>query len=95
VLAEGVGTFVLVFFAVGSAVFGADRIGAVGVALAFGLVLLALAYALGAISGCHDVWSAAVPPSTSDTSVRLGLQPQGSEARRATKISRSSWVSWS
>jgi len=53
VLAEGVGTFVLVFFAVGSAVFGADRIGAVGVALAFGLVLLALAYALGPISGCH------------------------------------------
>jgi aquaporin Z len=53
VLAEGVGTFVLVFFAVGSAVFGADRIGAVGVALAFGLVLLALACALGPISGCH------------------------------------------
>jgi glycerol uptake facilitator-like aquaporin len=49
VLAEAVGTFVLVFFAVGSAVFGADRIGAVGVALAFGLVLLALAYALGPI----------------------------------------------
>jgi aquaporin Z len=53
VLAEGVGTFVLVFFGVGSAVFGADRVGAVGVALAFGLVLLALAYALGPISGCH------------------------------------------
>jgi aquaporin Z len=53
VVAEGVGTFVLVFFAVGSAVFGADRIGAVGVALSFGLVLLALAYALGPISGCH------------------------------------------
>ena len=53
VVAEGVGTFVLVFFAVGSAVFGADRIGAVGVALAFGLVLLALAYAIGPISGCH------------------------------------------
>jgi aquaporin Z len=52
-LAEGVGTFVLVFFGVGSAVFGADRIGAVGVALAFGLVLLASAYALGPISGCH------------------------------------------
>ena len=52
-LAEGVGTFVLVFFGVGSAVFGADRIGAVGVALAFGLALLASAYALGPISGCH------------------------------------------
>lgn len=53
VVAEAVGTFVLVFFAVGSAVFGFDKIGPVGVALAFGLVLLALAYAIGPISGCH------------------------------------------
>ncbi len=52
-VAEFVGTFVLVFFAVGSAVFGIDDIGPVGVALAFGLVLLALAYAIGSISGCH------------------------------------------
>lgn len=53
VVAEAIGTFVLVFFAVGSAVFGFDKIGPVGVALAFGLVLLALAYAIGPISGCH------------------------------------------
>lgn len=52
-VAEFVGTFVLVFFAVGSAVFGIDDIGPVGAALAFGLVLLALAYAIGPISGCH------------------------------------------
>ena len=52
-IAEFVGTFVLVFFAVGSAVFGFDDIGPVGVALAFGLVLLALAYAIGPVSGCH------------------------------------------
>jgi aquaporin Z len=51
--AEAVGTFVLVFFAVGSAVFGITAIGAAGVALAFGLVLLALAYAIGPVSGCH------------------------------------------
>lgn len=51
--AEAVGTFVLVFFAVGSAVFGADKIGAAGVATAFGLVLLALVYAIGPVSGCH------------------------------------------
>lgn len=51
--AEFLGTFLLVFFAVGSAVFGIDRIGVVGVALAFGFVLLALAYAIGPISGCH------------------------------------------
>ncbi|MGI8847757.1 MAG: aquaporin [Candidatus Dormibacteria bacterium] len=51
--AEAVGTFTLVFFAVGSAVFGLPKIGAVGVALAFGFVLLALVYAIGPISGCH------------------------------------------
>ena len=51
--AEAVGTFALVFFAVGSAVFGIHVIGAAGVAFAFGLVLLALAYALGPVSGCH------------------------------------------
>jgi aquaporin Z len=53
VLAEFAGTAILVFFGVGSAVFGFDKIGAVGVALTFGLVLLALAYSIGPISGCH------------------------------------------
>ena len=52
-IAEFVGTAILVFFAVGSAVFGIDKVGAVGVALAFGLTLLALAYAIGPVSGCH------------------------------------------
>ena len=47
ILAEGIGTAILVFFAVGSAVFGIDTIGAAGVALTFGLVLLALAYSIG------------------------------------------------
>lgn len=58
--AELVGTFILVFFGVGSAVFainaaddGPSAIGMVGVALTFGLTLLALAYAIGPISGCH------------------------------------------
>ena len=53
VVAEFIGTFILVFFAVGSAIFGIDKIGPVGVAFAFGFVLLALAYAIGPISGCH------------------------------------------
>ena len=53
VAAEFVGTALLVFLAVGSAVGGINTIGALGVALAFGLVLLALAYAIGPISGCH------------------------------------------
>jgi MIP family channel proteins len=51
--AELLGTFALVFFAVGSAVFGLTQIGPFGVALAFGVILLALAYAIGPVSGCH------------------------------------------
>lgn len=51
--AELLGTAVLVFFAVGSAVFGINAIGPLGVAIAFGFVLLALAYSIGPISGCH------------------------------------------
>jgi aquaporin Z len=53
VAAEFLGTALLVFLAVGSAVGGIKVIGPLGVALAFGLVLLALAYAIGPISGCH------------------------------------------
>jgi aquaporin Z len=51
--AEFIGTALLVFLAVGAAVVGIDTIGPLGVAFAFGLVLLALAYAIGPISGCH------------------------------------------
>jgi len=52
-VAEFLGTALLVFLAVGSAVGGIHAIGPTGVAFAFGLVLLALAYAIGPISGCH------------------------------------------
>ncbi|MGA8115265.1 MAG: aquaporin [Actinocatenispora sp.] len=52
-VAEFVGTLLLVFFAVGSAIAGLNTIGVVGVAFAFGLVLLALMYAVGPVSGCH------------------------------------------
>jgi aquaporin Z len=61
--AEFVGTFLLVFLAVGAAVFGiaggvgldgaGPASGTVGVALAFGLVVLMLAYAFGPVSGTH------------------------------------------
>ena len=51
--AELVGTFVLVFGGCGSAVLAGDKIGFLGVSLAFGLSLLAMAYAIGPISGCH------------------------------------------
>lgn len=56
-LAEFVGTFWLVFGGCGSAVLTAAfpglGIGFAGVALAFGLTLLTMAYAIGHISGCH------------------------------------------
>ncbi len=56
-VAEFLGTFWLVFGGCGSAVLAAGfpglGIGFVGVALAFGLTLLTMAYAIGHISGCH------------------------------------------
>ena len=52
-LAELVGTFVLVFASCGSAVLAGDKIGFLGVSLAFGLSLLAMVYAIGPVSGCH------------------------------------------
>ncbi|MFN8125388.1 MAG: aquaporin [Candidatus Nanopelagicales bacterium] len=57
--AEFIGTFLLVFLAVGAAVGGIGGLksiagsGTVGVALAFGFTLMGLAYALGPTSGCH------------------------------------------
>ena len=57
VAAEFIGTFWLVFGGCGSAVLAAGfpglGIGFLGVALAFGLTVLTMAYAIGHISGCH------------------------------------------
>ncbi len=52
-IAELVGTFVLVFGGVGTAVVAGETVGALGVAIAFGLALLAMVYTIGPISGCH------------------------------------------
>jgi len=56
-IAEFFGTFWLVFGGCGSAVLAAAipsvGIGYLGVALAFGLTVLTMAYAIGHISGCH------------------------------------------
>jgi aquaporin Z len=52
-VAEAVGTFVLVFGGVGAAVIAGEQIGNLGIAFAFGLSLLAMAYAIGPVSGCH------------------------------------------
>ncbi|RYG25180.1 MAG: hypothetical protein EON93_22395, partial [Burkholderiales bacterium] len=53
-LAEFLGTAVLVLFGCGSAVLaGADIVGQLGISFAFGLSIVAMAYGIGPISGCH------------------------------------------
>ena len=51
--AEFVGTLTLVLFGCGAAVLGADHVGQLGIALAFGFAIVAMAYGIGPISGCH------------------------------------------
>lgn len=55
-----IGTMVLVLMGCGSAVFAGSiagtvgaGVGTIGVALAFGLSVVAMAYTIGGISGCH------------------------------------------
>ena len=50
-IAECLGTLVLVFFACGTAALTGGEL--VSTALAFGLVIVAMAYSIGRISGCH------------------------------------------
>lgn len=55
-LAEMVGTMVLVLMGCGTAVAlgcGHDTVSIVGTAMAFGLAVVAMAYTIGGISGCH------------------------------------------
>lgn len=59
-IAEMIGTMVLVLMGCGSAIFAGSvagtvgaGVGTLGVAFAFGLSVVAMAYAIGGISGCH------------------------------------------
>lgn len=53
--AEIIGTFMLVFIGTGSVVFGngTEGLGHLGIALAFGLAIVAAAYSIGTVSGAH------------------------------------------
>ena len=51
--AELLGTFVLTLFGCGSAAIAGVALGTLGIAFAFGLSIVAMAYAIGDISGCH------------------------------------------
>lgn len=53
IVAEFIGTFALVLFGCGAAVLGGDHVGQLGTALAFGFAIIALAYGIGPVSGCH------------------------------------------
>ncbi len=52
-IAEMIGTATLVLFGCGAAVLGGAQIGQAGIAAAFGLAIVAMAYGIGPISGCH------------------------------------------
>ncbi|WP_310502507.1 MIP family channel protein [Paenibacillus qinlingensis] len=52
-VAEFIGTFVLVLFGCGSAATAGGELGYLGIAMAFGLSIVALVYTIGPISGCH------------------------------------------
>lgn len=58
-VAEVIGTMTLVLFGCGAAVLagantvGVDAVGQLGISFAFGLAIVAMAYGIGPISGCH------------------------------------------
>jgi aquaporin Z len=52
-IAELIGTFTLVLFGCGAAVLAGGEVGQLGIAFAFGLAIVAMAYGIGPISGCH------------------------------------------
>lgn len=52
-IAELIGTLTLVLLGCGSAVLAGGEVGQLGIAFAFGLAIVAMAYGIGPISGCH------------------------------------------
>jgi aquaporin Z len=52
-IAELIGTFTLVLIGCGTAVIAGEEVGMLGISFAFGLALIAMAYGIGPISGCH------------------------------------------
>lgn len=52
-VAELIGTFTLVLLGCGSAVLAGAEVGQLGISFAFGLAIVAMAYGIGPVSGCH------------------------------------------
>ena len=87
-LAEALGTFALVFVGCGAIVIDQERggsLGETGIAAAFGLVIMAMIYATGHVSGAH-LNPAVTTPSWWATRPRGGrpsrIAPSGRRARR-------------
>src|ERR1041384_3309901 len=77
-LAELIGTATLVLVGCGAVTiggYGADALGVVPIALAFGLAVTAMAYCIGPVSGCHinpAVTVAMVAAGRMETSTAIG-----------------------
>jgi aquaporin Z len=52
-IAEFIGTLSLVLLGCGAAVLAGEQVGQLGIAFAFGLAIIAMAYGIGPVSGCH------------------------------------------
>lgn len=52
-MAEFIGTFFLVFIGCGAAAIGGDKLGILGICMAFGFAIIAIAYSIGPLSGGH------------------------------------------
>ncbi len=76
-IAEALGTFILVFFGCGTAVLMGAQVGMLGIAFAFGISIVAAAYSIGAISGAH------LNPAVSLGMVTAGRMEKGEFIRYA------------
>ena len=70
--AEALGTFVLTLFGCGSAAIAGATLGTLGIAFAFGLSIIAMAFVIGNVSGCSAPRSPCSRRATRVRSPRCG-----------------------